>query len=113
MNTLKLVGVSHLFVVPRIRSSAYVSMLSEAFPALSNSSAGDIQEPSLPDLRHLIVVDNTGDLKTFQAETGDVKCAIDFREVLVWREDNPAKTRVEEIAASLNHDDVINLQFTR
>jgi len=41
-----------------------------------------------------------------------VKCAVDFREVLVWREDNTAKTRVEEISASLNHDDVINLQFT-
>ncbi|OSX63486.1 hypothetical protein POSPLADRAFT_1180411 [Postia placenta MAD-698-R-SB12] len=110
--TLKLVGVSHLIVVPRIRSSAYVSMLSEALPDLRNSPAGNIQEPALPELRHLVIVDNTGDLKQFQEEIGDVKCAVDFREILVWREDSAERRRVKDIAAGLNKDDVINLQFT-
>lgn len=88
-------------------------MLSEALPDLRNSPAGNIQEPALPELRHLVIVDNTGDLKQFQEEIGDVKCAVDFREILVWREDSAERRRVKDIAAGLNKDDVINLQFTR
>lgn len=45
-------------------------------------------------------------------EIGDVKCAVDFREILVWREDSAERRRVKDIAAGLNKDDVINLQFT-
>ncbi|KAI0674518.1 acyl-CoA synthetase [Trametes maxima] len=112
VNTLKLVGVSHLFVVPRIRSSAYVRMLCDAFPALANSRPGEIQEAGLPDLRHLVVVDNTGELKQFERELEGVKPAVDFREVLVWREDTEERRRVEDIVAGLQPDDVINLQFT-
>ncbi|KAI0336759.1 acyl-CoA synthetase [Cubamyces sp. BRFM 1775] len=112
VNTLNLVGVSHLFVVPRIRTSAYVRMLCDAFPALANSKPGDIQEAALPSLRHLIVVDNTGDLKQFKTELEDVKPAVDFREVMVWREDSAERKEVEDIMSTLKPDDVINLQFT-
>ncbi|OSD08747.1 acyl-CoA synthetase [Trametes coccinea BRFM310] len=112
VNTLKLVGVSHLFVVPRIRTSAYVRMLCDAFPALANSKPGEIQEAALPDLRHLIVVDNTGDLKQYERELEGVKPAVDFREVMVWREDTPEKRIVHDIIDSLDMHDVINLQFT-
>ncbi|KAL6306088.1 acyl-CoA synthetase [Sparassis latifolia] len=112
VNTLNLVGVSHLFVVPRLRSSAYISMLSDAFPSLGNSSPGDIQEAAVPSLRHLVVVDNTSDFKTFEEHLERVKCAVDFREILVWREDNAEKRKVDEVAASLSCDEVINLQFT-
>ena len=38
---------------------------------------------------------------------------MDFREVLVWREDSPLKRRVAEIARGLQCDEVMNLQFTR
>ncbi|KAI9065584.1 acyl-CoA synthetase [Trametes sanguinea] len=112
INTLKLVGVSHLFVVPRIRTSAYVRMLCDAFPALANSKPGEIQEAALPDLRHLVVVDNTGDLKQYERELEGVKPAVDFREVMVWREDSPEKRVVHDIIDSLDMHDVINLQFT-
>ncbi|OBZ78072.1 putative acyl-CoA synthetase YngI [Grifola frondosa] len=112
VNTLKLVGVSHLFVVPRIRTSAYVHMLSDAFPALRNSQPGDIQEPSLPELKHLIVVDNLSDMRQLEHDVKDVKCAVDFRETLIWREDTSERWLLEEIMASLSKDDVVNLQFT-
>ncbi|KAJ8462955.1 hypothetical protein ONZ51_g10570 [Trametes cubensis] len=112
VNTLNLVGVSHLFVVPRIRTSAYVRMLCDAFPALANSKPGDIQEAALPALRHLIVVDNTGDLKQFESDLEDVKPAVDFREVMVWREDSAERRKVDDIMSTLQPDDVINLQFT-
>lgn len=113
VSTLKLVGVSHLFVVPHIRSSAYVRMLCDAFPALANSRPGDIQEATLPALRHLVVVDNTGEFKQFERELEGVRPAVDFREVMVWREDTAERRRVEDITAGLEVDDVINLQFTR
>lgn len=113
VSTLKLVGVSHLFVVPRIRSSAYVRMLCDAFPALANSHPGDIQEAALPALKHLVVVDNTGEFKQFEREMEGVRPAVDFREVMVWREDTAERRRVEDIMAGLEVDDVINLQFTR
>ena len=113
MSTLSLVGVSHLFVVPRIRSSAYVRMLCDAFPSIAGAHPGDIQEEALPALRHLVVVDNTGDLKQFEREMRDVRPAVDFREVLVWREDVVERRKVEEIMEGLEVDYVINLQFTR
>ncbi|TFK91631.1 acyl-CoA synthetase [Polyporus arcularius HHB13444] len=112
VNTLRLVGVSHLFVVPQIRSSAYLRMLCEAFPSIASAHPGEIQEEALPALRHLVVVDNTGNTKQFEHELQDVKPAVDFREVLVWREDVAEKRTVQEITDSLDVHDVINLQFT-
>ncbi|KAI0073641.1 acyl-CoA synthetase [Panus rudis PR-1116 ss-1] len=112
VKTLSLVGVSHLFVVPRIRTSEYVKMLGDAFPSLKNSAPGEIQEEALPDLKHLVVVDTSGDLKQFQRDIEDTRPAVDFREVLVWREDGSEDRRVKEIGQSLHYEDVINLQFT-
>ncbi|PIL27690.1 transporter [Ganoderma sinense ZZ0214-1] len=112
IKTLNLVGASHLFVVPHIRKSAYVRTLCDAFPALANSAPGDIQEAALLELKNLVVVDNTGDFKLFQEEIADVRPAIDFREVLVWREDGAEKRRVEELTAGLDNGEVINMQFT-
>lgn len=113
VNTLSLVGVSHLFVVPRIRTSAYVSMLAQAFPSLANSSPGSIEEPSLPDLRHVVVIDNTPSLKDFQTQLENVKCAVDFRETLVWQGHASEDSEVRKLQSSLQKDDIINLQFTR
>lgn len=88
-------------------------MLCDAFPALANSSPGDIQEPALPDLRHLVVVDNIGVRNQFEREIEGAKPAVDFREVMLWREDTEERRRVEDIAAGLDVHDIINLQFTR
>ncbi|EMD34787.1 hypothetical protein CERSUDRAFT_116973 [Gelatoporia subvermispora B] len=112
VNTLNLVGVSHLFVVPRLRSSTYVSLLADAFPALCASAQGNIQEEALPTLRHLVIVDNTGDTQEFDRQMDKAKCAVDFSEVLVWREDGSEAERVRKVAEGLHCDDVINLQFT-
>ncbi|KAI0714224.1 acyl-CoA synthetase [Fomitopsis betulina] len=120
VSTLNLVKVKHLFLVPRLRSSTYIRTLSAAFPALAHSAQGDIQEPAIPSLKNLVVVDNTpgaygkvgGDLQQFEEECEVARCAVDFREVLVWREDSPLKVRVAEAAGSLYHDEVMNLQFT-
>ena len=113
---LNLAGVSHLFVVPRLRGSAYVRGLCGAFPALAHSRPGEIQEEALPALRHLVIVDNTGDGASghgLARELDGVRCAVDFRELLVWREDGAERRAVEAVEGGLQPDEVVNLQFTR
>ncbi|KAF8842000.1 acetyl-CoA synthetase-like protein [Paxillus ammoniavirescens] len=112
VNTLNLAGVSHLFAVPRVRSSHYIRMLSDALPDLRCSSPGNIQAEALPALRNLVVVDNIGNPNEYQKEVHDTKCVIDWRETLVWREDGWEQGRVKELIDSHQPDEVINLQFT-
>lgn len=63
----------------------------------------------------MIVVDNhtSGGLSQFQSEIEDIRCAVDFREILVWREGGSGDRRVKDIGKTLHEDDIINLQFTR
>ncbi|KAJ7275033.1 hypothetical protein C8J57DRAFT_1313435 [Mycena rebaudengoi] len=110
-SVLNLAGVSHLFVVPRIRSSSYIDMLSSKFPDLSNSAAGAIQEPALPELRSLVVLNNTGDLSQ-EAERLNLKSMTDWREIMVWDETSRERDLQKNISQSLHKDEVINLQFT-
>ena len=112
-NVLNLVGVSHLFIVPRIRTSSYLEALVDKFPDLRSSpSGGHMQEPSLPELRNLIVVDNTGQFQ-YEAERLRFKSWIDWREIIVWDESASEAQLQQAISGSLCKDDVINLQFTR
>ncbi|THH19623.1 hypothetical protein EW146_g1581 [Bondarzewia mesenterica] len=112
VNTLRLVGASHLFIVPQIRSSHYLSLLIEEFPSLRSSTPGDIQEENLPELKHIVVIDNVGDLKKSQELQQEVKCIIDFREIVVWRGDGKEQRAIDDIASTLHKDDVVNMQFT-
>ncbi|KAJ6449425.1 hypothetical protein C8R47DRAFT_999222 [Mycena vitilis] len=96
---LNLVGVAHLFVVPRLRTSSYVEMLKEKLPELVT-------------LRNLVVVDKTGQFNG-EADKLGLKNWIDFREIMVWGESSLEKKLQKEISNSLHKDDVINLQFTR
>ncbi|KIK18800.1 hypothetical protein PISMIDRAFT_175407 [Pisolithus microcarpus 441] len=112
VEALNVAGVSHLFVVPRIRTSRYVRGLSAAFPDMRCSAPGNIQAAELPSLRNLVVVDDMPDHREYLEEIGDTKCAIDFREMLVWREDGTEQRRVKELVDSHHSDEVINLQFT-
>lgn len=100
-----MVGARHLVIVPALRSSKYLKSLLERFPALANSRPGDIQEPELPELRNLIVVNNFDEHEL-------VKPAVDWREIILWREDTREGKLVGDIARTLDKDDVINLQFT-
>ncbi|KAK2461010.1 hypothetical protein APHAL10511_006951 [Amanita phalloides] len=110
VSTLNLVSVQHLFVVPSVRKSAYLSTFADAFPALRNSPPSGIQEPALPSLKNLVVVDNDGEFKV-EIEKADVRCAVDWREVMIWQ-DGAEGREVRRIVRGLDKDDVINLQFT-
>ncbi|KAK7036621.1 hypothetical protein VNI00_011554 [Paramarasmius palmivorus] len=109
--TLRIVGAKHLFVVPKIRTSSYLEMLASKFPDIKNSRPGEIQEEALPELRNLIVVDNN-DAYQDQLRKLEMKSVIDWREVIMWREDTQEKIRVDEISRSIHKDDIVNMQFT-
>ncbi|KAF4616971.1 hypothetical protein D9613_008520 [Agrocybe pediades] len=109
--TLNLVGVKHLFVVPRLRSSTYVRTLSQAFIELRHCQPGEIQIEDLPELRNFIVVDNAEESRA-DLEKLHIKSMVDWREILMWREDTKEKRIQKELEAGLQKDEVINLQFT-
>ena len=88
-------------------------MLTDALPGLRHSMPGNIQDPAtLPELRNLVVVDND-DTFLIQREKLGVTSTIDWREIMIWREDTREQASLREMRASLHKDDVINLQFTR
>lgn len=111
VGTLNLVGVKHLFIVPRIRTSSYLEMLTEALPELRSCSPGNIQAAVLPKLRNLVVVDNKGEFQQ-ESEKLNISSTIDWREIIMWREHIQEEKLRRETIQSLDKDDVINLQFT-
>ncbi|EIW77226.1 acetyl-CoA synthetase-like protein [Coniophora puteana RWD-64-598 SS2] len=112
VTNLNTAGVNHLFIVPRLRKSQYLNGLAGQFPDLKNSRPGDIQEPAIPTLRNLVVANNFPDEQAFAKELDNVKSAVDWREIMMWREDGRERKEVEEIGKTLHTDEVINLQFT-
>ncbi|QRV83968.1 AMP binding enzyme [Ceratobasidium sp. AG-Ba] len=87
-------------------------MIKEALPTLSSTPAGrDINDPELPSLRRIFVVDNTGDKASFRTQMNGIPCAVDLAEV--GSAQYATKTEIEaSISQHMNQDDVVNLQFT-
>ncbi|KAJ2930971.1 hypothetical protein H1R20_g6124, partial [Candolleomyces eurysporus] len=111
VNTLHLVGVKHLFVVPHIRSSTYVRMLAETLVQIRSQHPGEIQIEELPELRNLVVIDNAEE-SLADLEKLHIKSMVDWREVPIWREGTREARVQKEIEQNLERDEVINLQFT-
>lgn len=113
--TLRLVGVSHLFVVPAIRTSRYLDLLASELPGLASAKPGQIQEEQLPDLKQVVVFDDLGrdGREEWKNQLDRVRCAVDFREILVWRQGSSEDRVVRGLTDSLTEDEIINLQFTR
>ncbi|EKM61742.1 uncharacterized protein PHACADRAFT_169179 [Phanerochaete carnosa HHB-10118-sp] len=109
--TLGLVGVKHLFLVPRIRSSAYLQNLADAFPSLASSSPGNVNIERLPDLKNIVVLDDLGGAEG-AAEMARAKSAVDFREILVRWHAGPEQRELEALERGLQEHETINLQFT-
>ncbi|KAF9482709.1 acetyl-CoA synthetase-like protein [Pholiota conissans] len=110
-STLNLTGVKHLFLIPRLRSSTYVRMFAEAFPEIRNQHPGELQIQDLPFLRNIVVVDNA-ELEKADLAQLHIKGTVDWREILIWREDVREAQIQKDITAGLHKDDIINLQFT-
>lgn len=113
MNTLNLVKVHHLFVVPRIRSSHYAQMLVDQFPEMRSMHPGELQIEGLPSLRNFVVVDNADAARNAELERLGVRSMVDWREIPVWSPGSYEERVRKEVEGALDKDEVVNLQFTR
>jgi hypothetical protein len=110
-STLNLVGVSTLVVVPRIRSSEYLSMLASVAPGLAATRPGDnIEVEELPTLRRILLVD---DPASSTHSDSAIRSLVDFRDVFMWGSGKSEEREMRALEHSLDRHDVINLQFTR
>ena len=100
--------VQGLFTMPAFRASNYVDMLVELTPELKQLRAGrDLAIADFPDLRRIVVYDPEAPDETARPHPG----------FTVWPEftagaETVEPARLDEIAATLDADDAINIQYT-
>jgi fatty-acyl-CoA synthase len=104
---LKRSEVQGLFVIPAFRSSDYVAMLLELIPELARGAAGDLQSAEFPLLRRVVLYDPGHPDETPRPHPGFTL----WLEVLKAADAVPAGV-LEEITATLDRDDPINIQYT-
>ncbi len=102
---LNKVGCKALVTMARFRTSDYLAMLRELAPELASSAPGELRAARLPELRLLVVLDETDGIAA-PAQPG----ALGFN---AWiRRGDPADPEVPRTAARLGPQDPINIQFT-
>jgi fatty-acyl-CoA synthase len=89
-----------LVTATSFKSSDYIAMLLQLMPELADAAPGQLHAAAAPHLRSVIQIGGTG-----------LAGAFGFAEVAA-RADAPARARLAEIAAGLQFDDPINIQFT-
>jgi len=91
---------SALLLIERFKSSDYVSMFYDVCPEARDSSPGEIRSERLPELRSAVLI---GD----QSQPG----MFNWQQFLALGEE-VADDELDERQASLDFDDVINIQYT-
>jgi len=97
---LNKVGCRALIIEPRFRSSDYVAIVQQLAPELKSAAAGDLHSKRLPDLRLVVHLDE-----------GWIPGMSAFEDILD-KADTAAFGRLDAIAADLDFDAPINIQFT-
>lgn len=97
---LEKVQCSALILAPSFKSSDYIAMLQDVVPEIHRSAPGGLKSARLPHLRHVIRLggDNTPGMLNFDAVLESAS-AEDL-------------AQMERIAATLQFDDAVNIQFT-
>jgi fatty-acyl-CoA synthase len=98
-HVLRAVGCRALITAARFKTSDYIAMIRELVPELGNGS-GDLKSRRLPELRHVISI---GD--------GSYAGCLPFDRVLD-RGKQLGNERLESVAATIQMDDAVNIQFT-
>ncbi|HSG88091.1 MAG TPA: AMP-binding protein [Pseudomonadales bacterium] len=94
------VGCRALVTAERLKSSDYLAMLREIAPELEVSAPGALDARRLPELRWVITMGETRHPGCLRF--GDLTAGVDA----------PARERLSAVAATLQADDAINIQFT-
>jgi fatty-acyl-CoA synthase len=97
---LEKVQCSALILAPSFKSSDYLAMLQDVVPEIHHSAPGALKSARLPHLRHVIRLgsDNTPGMLNFDAVLESAS-ADDLEQM-------------ERVAATLQFDDAVNIQFT-
>ncbi|TCV92354.1 fatty-acyl-CoA synthase [Luteibacter rhizovicinus] len=96
--SLNKVGCRALILPRAFKASHYLKLLSGLAPELAHAASGELSAAALPDLRHVILLDD-------DVESGTHR----------WSDlagDAAAMKRLREIEATLSFDDPVNIQFT-
>jgi fatty-acyl-CoA synthase len=96
---LSKVGCKALITATALKSSDYVAMLNELAPELASCRPGELRAARLPDLRTVIRIG------------GKSPGMYGFEDIAALAMD-PEHQRLKEIAAELQFDEPINIQFT-
>ncbi len=98
--TLNKVGVKVLICTERFKTSDYVGMMEELAPEIVESDAGDIQSKRLPHLTHVVQIGGKPRVGWLQFD--------DVARIATegWL------AKADAIAATLDRNDAINIQFT-
>ncbi|MDH3228731.1 MAG: AMP-binding protein [Alphaproteobacteria bacterium] len=97
---LNKVGCRALITADRFKTSDYIAMLRDLVPEIDTAAPGELAAARLPDLRHVI---RLGDRRT--------PGFINYRDVCGLGTDEQ-HSRLDDVAAGLDFDDPINIQFT-
>src|SRR5450830_372285 len=97
---LEKVACSALILAPAFKSSDYLAILQEVVPELATARAGALHARALPALRHVIRLgeERSPGMRNFSELSADLAAA-DYR-------------RLDEVAAGVQFDDAVNIQFT-
>ncbi|MCX7251629.1 MAG: AMP-binding protein [Burkholderiales bacterium] len=100
---LNKVGCRALVTMSRFKSSDYLAMLQQLAPEWAHGQPGALESGQLPHLRTVVWIDVPG-----QGE--EMPGLLRFSELMArGRSDDP---RLDRLAATLNPDEAINIQFT-
>jgi fatty-acyl-CoA synthase len=100
---LNKVGCKALVAMPQFKTSNYLGMLRELAPELSDHTPGQLEAVRLPTLRTVVWID--------VADEGDDQPGmVRFSDLLA--EGHAEDARIDQIAATLQNTDPINIQFT-
>ena len=99
--------VEAVCAIPGFRSSDYVAILSEIAPELKGQEPQALRPAALPHLRRVVLWDPVDPAATIRPSAGFTL----WGELLAAGEDVPAG-RLDEIAAGVDPDDPVNIQYT-
>ena len=98
-HVLRAVGCRALITAARFKTSDYIAMIRELVPELGTGS-GELKSSRLPELRHVISIGN-----------GSYAGCLAFDRVLE-RGKQTGSQRLDSVAATIQMDDAVNIQFT-
>ena len=99
--------VQGLFVIPAFRTSNYTAMLAELLPELNTVAPDSLSNEAYPHLRRIILYDPAAPEETQRPHPG-----LGVWSDLLQAAQSISQKTLDEVSASLDRDDPINIQYT-